>query len=57
MLGLRVMKCSSSHLTRTVPGFSVRVEPGGKISVLQCVRFVWFFIFAQEKSCGGVKNK
>jgi hypothetical protein len=36
-VGLRVIKCSSSHLTRTIPGFSVRVEPGGKISLVQYV--------------------
>ena len=35
LMGLRVMKCADSHLTRTMPGYSVRIKPGGKISFIQ----------------------
>lgn len=37
LMGLRVLRCSAIHYTRTQPGYTVRIEPGGKLPFLHAL--------------------
>jgi uncharacterized RDD family membrane protein YckC len=47
LMGLRVLRCNSTHLTRTHPGWTIRVVPAGRVSLMKAlVRSVFKAVFS-----------